>query len=214
VPTPGRLHRTRRICRQRLSEYVNSCTYSTASKRSIRDALVTFEDEGFVTVKRDHKRRKQYSISRRGTQSLVTIFCTISFETGTAASVNETITPPEPFVAGYRRATDSDDASIPHVIDVHRPEGQIIRLLAHKQHRSDSDSIARSALNSTIKQLYGETSSSDRRALRRLIDRGVIIEIEGGSPNESQYRLSDPGKSLVVKCLVLLAMSIGATVTL
>ena len=210
-PIPGTFDTSRRVTRQQLIDHIDVCGYSAVSDRSVRNALVTFENEEIANSERDQDRRKQYSIGRTGMQILVTIFGALSFETGTTASVNETVTLPQTLTDGYRRADSHASDCIPVVIDTHRPESLIVRILAHKEHRGDAP-IMRSELNSPIKQLYGRTSSSDRRAIGTLIDRGVVSETV--CSERSRYQLSDAGKGLMVKCVVLLGVSVGATVNL
>jgi DNA-binding PadR family transcriptional regulator len=69
----------------------------------------------------------------------------------------------------------------------------------------------RTRLTEPIKRLYGGTTSTDRRAIRRLVEQGVIDEspASDGERDERAYRLSKTGKDAIVKCLLILAVSIG-----
>jgi len=160
------------------------------------------------------KRRKQYSVTQAGYRLLYHRFAAIAFETRLLIEQKWTIKIPPQFADAYRSPA-TGDSCLSAIVDPIRSESMIMRILAgYEIQGAFAIPATRARLTEPLKRVYGNTTSTDRRAIRRLVERGMINEspASDGETDERLYRLSTTGKDAIVKCLLMLAVSIGMQV--
>ena len=211
TPIGGALDTDRQFSRVDLCKFISKSQFSTACKSTIRRSLQELEGGGVVNSTTDARQRKQYSPTQVGYRLLYHRFAAIAFEIRLPIEQKWTVRMPPQFVDAYR-STATGDSCLSVILDPIRSEAMITRVLANYEVQGPHIIPAtRTRLTEPIKRLYGGTTSTDRRAIQRLVERGLITEspASDGESDERAYRLSKTGKDAIVKCLLILAVSIG-----